>query len=272
MKKVQVWGILFITISFILLASTLVSARSPLDDLRSGSKALFDSILQPLFQTVLGDIPGEQYLFAKSLLFLIVLAIVWISLSQIDFFSEYKLAHWGISLAASILAIRWIGGKAMIDTLILPYSALGIALSAAVPFLLWFFIVEIGLADPADPKKYRLTRRFAWIFFFVIFVGLWYSRYDLITAATGNDALAGYIYPATAALALLIMSLDGTIQRARNKLIMESVGKETTRTAITEIKRKLADLPNLVATGIITIKESDKRKKEYFKMIAELSR
>ena len=156
------------------------------------------SSFSPIFEKVIGDTGGSEFFLAKILLMIIILIVSWVSLDQIELFSAYSWANWWISIAVSILAIRWIGDDGLIESIILPYSTLGVAITAAIPFLIFFFIVEKNIES-------KTFRRVAWIFFATIFIALWATRTDL--------GIGKHIYGWTAVASILVLILDGTIRR-----------------------------------------------------------
>jgi len=266
--KQRVYLNFVISLLVLILVVNLVSARSITEDIKNVGTGVYD-VVKPVFEAILGVVPednGQQYLFAKVLFFLIVLSIIWVTLSKIDFFSDNSAVLWVISIAASVLAVRWIGGKAVIDTIILPYSALGITVSALLPFVLYFFIIEVGLGDP----KPRTLRRVAWVFFAVVFIGLWLSRDESLLTAQGS--YAGYIYPVTAALALVVLFMDGTIQKMRVRMATEKLRGANKERLLDNLRDELHELDDRLTRGTITRARHTTRVKEINKKIDALLR
>ncbi len=253
----------FLFIALLLISMSLVSAASIGEDLASGIDE-FTKAIEPFAKQILGDTPSGQFLFAKVLFFIIILAIVWTALSKIDFFSSHDWVLWIVSIAVSVLSTRWLGSEALIQTIILPYSTLGIAISAGLPFVLYFLLVNVNLKNQPS-----IVRRIAWVFFAVIFIGLWISRRESMTA---GNSYAGYIYPVTAIIAFIMAWMDGTIHRFFVTLEVEKLGKTSATTSITELKKKINELPQLITDNIIEQSEADQRRKEYQRKIAYLSR
>lgn len=246
----------------VLLSVSLVAAD--IGEEIAGAIEDFTAAVEPVASAVLGETLSGQYLFAKVLFLIIIFAIIWTALDKVDFFNEHTWVLVVISIAASILATRWLASETLINTIILPYSVLGIAISAGLPFILYFLLINVGFKDSPS-----IVRRIAWIFFAVIFIGLWITRRTLLTAGGSN---AGYIYPVTALAAIIIATMDGTIHRFFVRLEVEKVGKKSARYAIDDLKRKIQDLPHLVTQGIITQREADSRKKEYQKKLAYITK
>lgn len=263
MKRGKLVFVSFLVIVVLLISVGLVSAKSLADEMNKLIDG-FTKFIEPVAKNVLGEELTGQYLFAKVLFLIIILAIIWTALNRTEFFTAHTWVLVVVSLAVSILATRWLTTKALIDTIILPYSTLGIAISAGLPFVLYFLLVNVGFQNqPA------IIRRIAWIFFAIIFIGLWITRRGTLTA---GGSYAGYIYPVTALVAIIMAWMDGTIHRFFVKLEVEKLGKTSARYAIDDLKKKIADLPNLVTQGIITQGEADRRKREYQRKLAYLSK
>ena len=128
-----------------------------------------------------------------------------------SFFSDSSWVLWVVSIAVSIVSVRWIGDSEVVTAILLPYSAFGIAITAGLPFILYFFVV----------KDFNQTmRRVSWIFFMVIFIGLWAMRSgdSAVAPRVGNFA---YIYLVTAGLALSMLIFDKTIHKIKQKIDAE---------------------------------------------------
>lgn len=157
-------------------------------------------ILTPLIEFLLGSESSGEYFFVKVWFLIIIFGIGFIALSKSEFFSEHRNYLYIIVSGVSILAVRTLGDTKIIETILLPYTAIGIAIPIGITFAFWFFVVNKGLS-----KQAPIVRRIAWIFFGVVLFGLWITRRDLIEFS--------WIYPASALLALLMAWWDGTINK-----------------------------------------------------------
>ena len=119
----------------------------------------------------------------------------------------------------------------------------------------------VNVAFKTQPS---IVRKTAWIFFAIIFTGIWFVR--------GNDVAetVRWIYPVTAIASVVMAMMDGTIQKWRNKMRIEAVGQESSEKAIEEILKKKNELSNLLSQGIINEMELKKREKKYNKQMAAL--
>jgi len=196
---------------------SFVSAAGMIETVQGGVRDGYTAV-EPALEFVVGETAEAPELFlAKILLAIIIFSIVWIALSKVSFFSENEWSLWLLTIAVSLLAIRWIGDASVVNAIILPYSALGVALTAGLPFVLAFLIIENNFN--------KTMRKIAWVFFIVIFVALWIMRSGDNAGAAG--AIGGpigsfvWIYLATGVLALVVLSFDGTIQKILGKIEVE---------------------------------------------------
>ena len=197
------------------MCASFVSAGA-VEGIQGGVRNVYTAI-DPFLRLLVGDTGLSTELFlAKVLLAIIIFGIVWMALNKISFFQEYAWVLWTVTIAVSLLAIRWIGDASVINTIILPYSALGVALTAGIPFVIYFLIVK---------DFQRTMRKLSWVFFSVIFFSLWVMRSGKV--AEGTSVIGGpvgafsWIYLATAVLGLAVLTFDGTIQKILNKIEIE---------------------------------------------------
>lgn len=144
---------------------------------------------------------------AKLLLAVLLFAVVSSILknSGVDFLSE-GFSHWVVAIVVPILAVRFLT-PAFIETILLPYSVIGVVLTSIVPFVLYFFFVEKGFGAKASPA----FRKAAWIFFGAVFFAMWVLRRETLYSEENGVVYA--IYPMVVLLSLLAAFMDGTIQK-----------------------------------------------------------
>lgn len=202
MKKTL--SIFILGMIFISMGASIVSATGIVEEIQGGIKGTYD-IFKPTIEAILGGTSGTEFFLAKILFLIVVFAVVWKGLERIAFFKESSWVLWIVSIAVSILSVRWLENSELIKTVLLPYSVLGIALTAGIPFVIYFFIT-LGLN--------KTMRKISWVFFIVIFVTMWIMR---------SKELGGfqYIYLATAGLGLAVLAFDGTIHKIKQKIDAE---------------------------------------------------
>lgn len=258
MKKLGLFFASFIFLSFFL---SVVSAAAVVDSIGNFIDSGVDAA-SPILSRLLGETSSGEWLFAKVLLFIVVFCIVWVVLSRIDFFNHTTWVLVCITLAVSLLSVRWIENISLIQTIILPYSALGIAVSALLPFFLFFLIVNVGMAQP----EHRIFRKIAWIFFSIVFIGLWLTRDGL------GGSVAPYIYPLTALVAIGMLALDGTIQRAIGNMHLDRAQSHSRGILITGLRRELQQTDADLAASLIDEPEHRRRVADIHRRMNALGR
>jgi len=250
----------------LVLSLEFVSA-GPVEDVNQVFKVIVD-ILRPLFELFLGPYSDQQIFFASVLLFVIIFSMVWVALNRMPLFSDNAWVLWIVSIAVAMLGTRWLGTKAIIETILLPYSTIGIVLTAGLPFLIFFAFVEFGLEGP----QYRMVRKIAWVFFSVVFIFLWFARYEVISEAT-TQAGGGWLRHVYWIVVLISLGLawgDGTIQ----KYIFEhklSRGRTAVRNRHADaLRRELAQVDSDLASGIITPADYQQRLRDIHRRMRAL--
>ncbi len=206
-------GALLITLFMFIILTSFISATIP-----ENIKAVTDEIAlgaTPILSLIVGDTPTGEFLLIKILFFIMLFAIIYSITRQIPVFSEYESLPWIISLVISIIAIRFLGTEYIVNFVWLPSGVLGIALACLVPFIIFFYFIE--------SFDSRLIRKVGWSLYAVVYIGIAMVRWDdlatgMNTIAGGNQvplwiANLGWIYLATATLAILSVFLDRPIRR-----------------------------------------------------------
>ena len=252
-------------VSLFLIAN--VSAQSPFESIAEGLGGLISTLidaLEPILKAVLGDVGGDDLFFTKVLLFIIVLSIVWVALEKVDLFSDYEFIHWILAIVVSILSVRFLTDESWIQTILLPYSTLGIVVTAFAPFIIWFAFVNIGLKEQPS-----IIRRFLWIAFAVVFVAIWSVRWtEFQNATTGFNASNIYFW--IFGLSLLMAIFDGTISKAWHKIQLKKYGAKFNRTMITKLKADLATLNTAYTGSMMSHKNYQKQWDTIVKQITDL--
>jgi hypothetical protein len=192
----------------------------------------------PVVKFVLGSVvvPGNfkisegEMLVIKLLVFILMLALLYYAIDKVPFFEGKTTLTVIIAVVLSILATRYLTTAAVVNLIWAPTGALGIALTAGFPFLIFFFFIE--------SMDNTIIRKIGWIFFMVIFLFLAIVRWD----ATANPAGGfnyGWIYIITCVASAVVLWRDKDIHaffvraayekikdagnRAKLNLIMEEV-------------------------------------------------
>jgi hypothetical protein len=215
-KKVGLFLVALILSSFLIgfVSAAIGDAPTGLGQKTVSAIEQIVNTINPLAKYLLGEtaatatITAGELLFAKILFFLIILGVIYLALGTVDFFNYQAWVLWVVSIGASILATRFLGNT-IVPAILIPYSALGFFISAGIPFFLAFVVITRGMAGDA----HRLARKISWIFFAVIFIGLWIVR--------GSDNQAAWVYVVTAIAALIMMAMDGTLQSLFNQMALD---------------------------------------------------
>jgi hypothetical protein len=183
--------------------------------------------IQPLAQFFLGgfDYTG-QLLFERFLVFLIIFSITFVALFKAPFFKDQKPAVVVLSLVVPLLSVRYINFEWM-NTILMSYQVFGIAMTAFLPFVIYFFFL-MGIA-PNSPG----VRKIGWILFGCVYLGLY---------TTAENQFYGQVYIWTALVSLLFLLLDGTIARTMAWNKVKASGKSTLQDAEVAIKRRMHEL------------------------------
>lgn len=235
-------GVLLLLGFLPLIANGGVTGQVIEDDLKLGStvvKGVYHTFLTPFFEFLLGENSNGEYFFAKVLFLIILFGIFYSSLGEVDFFGKNKFWLFFISTGLSILIMQLIGDSEILNTILLPYTAMGIAILAGGSFMIYFWLVEKGLS-----KKPAIYRRIAWVFFAVIFIALYFYRRDIALSI---------IYPLSALLSLLMAWFDGTLNKFMLGVEGSKAKTEINRGHISSLRQSLSDLAEQLKSGAIDI-------------------
>lgn len=201
MKKLGV----FILLTLFLVAG-FVSAQPSLTGFAEGARNFYNNIFEPFGKFLLGqNTDNGELFFAKLLLFVLLTSFVWYVVEK---FPQIKGRNaFIISVIFAILAVRFITPE-WVNTIILSYGTVGIAVSCLIPFVFFFFLVETGLAGKT------VLRKVCWIFLAVVFLGLFFYKGLSIVPAPDKDFNPGYVYLIATGASILMLFIDGTIQSA----------------------------------------------------------
>jgi len=205
-----------------------------------GTEQVIDSIvrnLEPLLRALLGGYDwGGYLLFEKTLLFVLISIIVGLILEKIPVFENVKSKKILrlISVIIGVLAVRnlnyiWVG------TIIVQYQVLFISIAGILPFMIyWYFVNSIKKED-------SWLRKLAWIFYAVIYFGLW--------ATTDLQAYEEvYLWGAIVALVYAFV-FDSMVYRWL--VIQEAKRGDTARRdhLVGTLKKEIREIQDLIGSG-----------------------
>lgn len=157
-------------------------------------------ILRFLSDTILNINSINQFLFAKILLFILILLIVYTVIKKNGVFGgrNNKPIHWIISISVSILAVKYLPNN-FIQAILIQYGALAIGLTVFLPLAIYFFFIHQSGVGP-------FGRRIGWIVFATAFFALWSFR----SSELGS---ANYIYWVAIGFILFSIMFDKSIHK-----------------------------------------------------------
>ncbi len=206
----------------------------------------FAKFVEPIAKAVLGDVKGTpgtsftigEIFFAKVMLFFILLMVVNLAVKNFPGLEDKGGIVFIISLIVSILGIRFIFGTAIIQTIWLPYGALGVALTSILPFIVFFLFVE-GFDS-------SFIRKLGWVSFIVIFLALAALRWGDLRVVRPESSFNGYSF---AWLYLIIAILSGILlifdKKIRAMFRMASIGKIVDRGKRIKAVRVMGEIEDL---------------------------
>lgn len=268
-----------------LLFLTLVSAQvfvndpqrqGPFRDLAEMGKSLFNFLfdtLDPVLTFILGEplesAQSSEIYLSKIMFFAVVFCLVWVTITKIDFLSENQIVLWVVSIAVSLLSTRWLTQNEIVNSILLPYDALGITLSAFLPILLIFVFIEIGLQG----RRRKPIRKIAWVIFAVVFFIFWFVRYEQVSEV--GEAIM-WVYPISALICLGLFIFDGTIQKFLKKFEMDKRNVERIQISKEELEERKNRVDKLWREAmkrkdLHAISEHEKTLEEIDKQILKLS-
>ncbi len=175
MDKKESLGLLGFGSLFLVLSVRLVSAATP-NYYMQYFVDWINSNYGPIFGALLGTSSVNDFLFTKVLLLILLFAVISMVLKNITIFRGQRSITFLVSGIVSILAVRYMGEDSFIIGALLPYGALGIAMTILLPLIIYFMFVNTSVAG-------GFGRRFAWFVYGVVLLLLWGSRSDMSSSA-----------------------------------------------------------------------------------------
>ena len=201
-----------------------------------GAERFIDSMtrnLEPILTALFG---GQDYtgylLFEKLLLFILVSVFSYLALSNFPFFKD-KNKHLArlIAIIVALIGIRNLD-YVWFNTIFTQYAVLFVSIAGVLPFIIyWFFLKEMD----------SLPRKFGWIFFAVVYFGLW-----ITTDVDAHEEI--YLITALAAL-LYAFVLDAWVHNRLEINAMKKGNKARLSETIAENSEEIERIETLLAGG-----------------------
>ena len=217
-KKFGVLVLGFVVVSILVLG--FVAAADPIEVI-GNQLAKIISPANSLLSYIVGDTAGvgginsDSIFLSKVLLLILIVCLVSLILQKIPLIADSTAMMWIISIIVGILGIRFLSGD-FVAAILLPYATLAVAMSVAIPFIIYATFVYSAIYSPTG-------RRIAWAFFGLVFFFIWFMRFD--DGSLGN---VKSLYPLAALLSWAMMFMDGTISRLQKKMAKEKAMSLTT--------------------------------------------
>ena len=193
-------GVLLFVFGVLLIVALigLIHAASITEDLGTFMDGTKD-VLSMFFEKILGsEAAGSDVFFQRVLILLVVFGIVYSILDKIDIFASNGFLLFLTSSAVSILGIRFLD-DGFIQTILVPYGALGASIAIFLPILIYFTFVHTSV-------KGSFARRFAWLLYLFVLVAIWFVGKDL-------DNSSSWIYIAAMGFVLISVFFDPNIHK-----------------------------------------------------------
>ena len=185
---------------------------------------IVESLFYPISVVFFGGY--DNLLFERVLVLIILLSIIYVVVSKMDLFKDNKPIIWIVTISVSLLATRFMTEE-LLNNIILPYTVFGVALTGILPMIIYFTFVQ--------SFESVTIRKTLWIFFIVVFIGIWDSRYTDLGGIS-------WIYFFTGVVALIFLLLDGTIRRMMINQRMKELDIDNRAKFSTEIRRQLKEV------------------------------
>jgi len=195
-------GSILVTLITPVHADAAATIRNTIGDIQSSAG--------PLFQAILGDKLTTENLFTSILFFLLLYIVLFSILGKIDLFSDKRGVQIILSLAISILSIRFIINEGYLYDLLLGYGTLGTAIITLFPFMLFFwFLYHSNVGS--------MGRRLGWSIFVMTYIILGYGNNEsvggfIITRGGFTSDLGQALFIGTIIMGIVALLFDGAIQ------------------------------------------------------------
>ncbi len=160
--------------TFIALGLLAITSAFDLTDPYSYSNSNIMQTLKDIIESIFSDYQtNQQVFFVKILLFIIIFVLCRFALKAVPKLGEQDSVVNILAVVVSILAIKWMS-KDLVQLVLLPYGALGIALATILPFIIFLYFVH-------STNMSGLGRRLAWMLFGISFIAVFLNRYAQIS-------------------------------------------------------------------------------------------
>jgi hypothetical protein len=214
-----------------------------------GTSSIADSVVRfykdffgPIFAALFGQYSTDEFLFAKVLLFFLLILIISFILQKSRIFGKKKGLAFLISLIVSLLALRYLPENDLINGILLPYGTLGVALTTLLPYLIYLFFVHQSVPG-------HHLRRGAWVLYGIVYLVLIGFRWGDISPASEWILLAGVI------LVILAYLFDDTIHNYFAEHETSKAIRDINQQQMVEIEARLQRISGLHSEAAEAVRE-----------------
>jgi len=201
-----------------------------------GIKGVFGPISNALFGTdgATGS-AGRGMVFEAFLFALMIVAVVYAALSRVPLMQDNSFALWTVSIACSVLGTRFMLQNNWLAVVMIPQGVLAISLTVLIPFLVYFWFVELSLKG----ERYKTVRRICWAVYAVVWTFVWFDQSGRIA---GN---LEWLYPTSVIVSIAMLFLDGTMQKLFNTMEADRFEEGRKSKALMAYKSELASIKEI---------------------------
>jgi len=203
----------------------------------------------PLFEALIGDYSSNEFFFAKVLLMILLFITINAVLRKIPLFEEQnkKGVAFIIALVVSILAVRFISENELTLGILVPYGALGVALTTILPALICAYAIYFT-------NMGGLGRRLCWIFLGIVYLVLWLNK------SSELSSISNQIYIFTLIVIVILFFADRQIASYFHAYGLNRYFTKSNRRNIAHLKAEYATLA--ASPGAAADKDIQRRLKE----------
>jgi hypothetical protein len=228
-------GLLSIAASLLIIKMLPVVSALSSYDISQGPRDLMSIVsnfLSPFFEVILNTSAYDDFFFAKILLLILLFVVIVFILNKAKMFGDLT-SHAGviytIAAAVSILSMRYLPESDLVTGILLPYSALGIAITTFLPLIIYFFFIHNSGFE-------GFGRRAGWALYGIVFLALWLSK-DVQLSDTSN-----WIYWGALIFVGLSLIFDKSIHQYFAYQEIGTYKRQTDVTHINRLKLRLHEL------------------------------
>ncbi|MBT7102558.1 hypothetical protein HN935_03545 [archaeon] len=161
--------------AFLTILSAAFVSAGPTDGVRQlldGLREVAVIVIQFVTDIILDINTFDEFLFAKLILFTIILLVVFTVIKQNKVLggNKNKTIQWIVSISVSVLAVRFLPNE-FVQAILLQYGALAVGITVFLPLLIFFFFIHQSNVGP-------FGRRAGWVIFALSFFAIWSFRYQ----------------------------------------------------------------------------------------------